>query len=157
MINEPTILTPDEWRGLSARSRHGLNVMQIQLEQAHARIGAAQIEWESTRKNERRLAEECDKLTSELAQARARIAELEGIVKAAQEWMGKAQVTFEDQAVPCKWKRVDDQDSSEYNAACGLCFIVYEGGLEDNQMVYCPGCGRKILEVIPEEEPEDEE
>jgi len=45
----------------------------------------------------------------------------------------------------CTW-----HETTEYwESTCGLNWVFTDGGLADNQMRYCPGCGRVLVEATP--------
>ena len=46
---------------------------------------------------------------------------------------------------PCDWTYDDLYDFFE--TACGESFIIFEGGPQENKMIYCPFCGKSIKET----------
>lgn len=50
--------------------------------------------------------------------------------------------------IVCKWKEFEDY----WETDCGEAFSTFEGSLEDNKIVFCPFCGKKITEVKIERE-----
>lgn len=49
----------------------------------------------------------------------------------------------------CKWKLVDD-DCNLWEGDCGALWTFEAGNPTLNEMNYCPKCGRKLEQVIPE-------
>jgi hypothetical protein len=50
--------------------------------------------------------------------------------------------------LPCTWR--EDEDG-QWESDCGLSWAFPEGGPADNQMSYCPKCGRQLVAVAWEE------
>lgn len=46
----------------------------------------------------------------------------------------------------CTWKR-DSDDIDYWETDCNLTWSTIDGGLEENNMNYCPQCGKRIKEV----------
>jgi len=47
----------------------------------------------------------------------------------------------------CKWEYEGHKyDDGYYETECDNAFIFIEGGIEDNEMKYCPYCGYEIIE-----------
>lgn len=46
----------------------------------------------------------------------------------------------------CEWTLMDEEFNA-YDTACGNPWHLAEGTPEDNKMIYCPACGRKIKVV----------
>lgn len=46
----------------------------------------------------------------------------------------------------CKWHRID-ADYTIYDTDCGNAFEIIEGTPKDNDMLFCPYCGKKLKEV----------
>ena len=44
----------------------------------------------------------------------------------------------------CQWLENDD---GNYDTHCGHCFILLDGSPSDNNMLFCPYCGRPIAAV----------
>lgn len=44
----------------------------------------------------------------------------------------------------CKW--IYDENYDTWETGCGNMFILLEGTPEDNKMIFCPYCGKLILE-----------
>ena len=53
----------------------------------------------------------------------------------------------------CRW-RLEDDDSGLWAGDCGAMWTFTDGSPEENEMAYCPMCGRKLEQVEPEP-PED--
>lgn len=53
----------------------------------------------------------------------------------------------------CRW-RMEDDDSGLWAGDCGAMWTLTGGSPEENEMAYCPQCGRKLEQVEPEP-PED--
>ena len=77
----------------------------------------------------------------------ARIAELEETIRGICE-------AEEENNKPCEWTY--DRDMESYETGCGEAFVFEVGSLTENSVHFCQACGRKIVEVIPESEDEDE-
>lgn len=45
----------------------------------------------------------------------------------------------------CTWTENDD---GAYETGCGGIFVIMEGTPTENEMRYCPYCGKKILEEV---------
>lgn len=43
----------------------------------------------------------------------------------------------------CEWTLMDEEFNA-YDTSCGNPWCLEEGTPEDNKMIYCPACGRKI-------------
>lgn len=69
---------------------------------------------------------------------------MEQVVKRVREVMGS-----------CTWI-LADEDSNVWDTSCGGAFIMEVDTPEDNEMHYCPYCGKHLVQVIPEEEASDE-
>jgi DNA-directed RNA polymerase subunit RPC12/RpoP len=51
-----------------------------------------------------------------------------------------------DAAKPCEWSVYDEYDSPDtYAGTCGVMWTFDEGDPKDNEVNFCPKCGRKIL------------
>jgi hypothetical protein len=46
----------------------------------------------------------------------------------------------------CEWNREDDE-SDTWQGGCGILWTLTEGTPTENEMIYCPKCGRKIIEA----------
>ena len=46
----------------------------------------------------------------------------------------------------CGWKRQEDEEDF-YLTECGDEFVLIEGSVKDNNIIYCPFCGRKVKEL----------
>lgn len=46
----------------------------------------------------------------------------------------------------CEWTLMDEEFNA-YDTSCGNPWCLEEGTPEDNKMIYCPACGRKIKVV----------
>ena len=51
----------------------------------------------------------------------------------------------------CEWS-LDDDDWSLWEGTCGAAWTLEEGSPDDNNMRFCPECGRPLVTVIPDEE-----
>ena len=49
----------------------------------------------------------------------------------------------------CRW-RMEDDDSGLWAGDCGAMWTLTGGSPEENEMAYCPQCGRKLEQVEPE-------
>lgn len=43
----------------------------------------------------------------------------------------------------CKWKCVDD-DENYWEGSCGIAYNFIDGGPKENDITFCPHCGRRI-------------
>lgn len=59
-------------------------------------------------------------------------------------------------ASTCTWKNDSDGHGYYWETDCGNAFQVVDGTPKDNGMNYCPYCGKRLVEVIPADE-EDED
>ena len=57
----------------------------------------------------------------------------------------------------CKWTLEDNYIDVHWETECGNAFCFGDGGPTDNGMIYCSYCGRKLVEVVPKPEAEDDE
>jgi hypothetical protein len=55
----------------------------------------------------------------------------------------------------CVWTPYDD-DGDTWEGSCGALWVMIEGTPKENKMNFCPQCGKRLEEHVPEEE-EDEE
>ena len=44
----------------------------------------------------------------------------------------------------CSWTRIDDEESSSYDTACGSAYYFIDGDLDENEVVFCFHCGKPI-------------
>lgn len=52
------------------------------------------------------------------------------------------------EVVVCLWKKQESPDFDEFwETECGHTWALMEGGLEDNQVQFCPYCGQLIKET----------
>lgn len=58
-------------------------------------------------------------------------------------------------AATCTWTYDNDPDMPFWSAACGLAWCTEDGTLADNEVLYCPKCGKRVLEVVPPEANDD--
>ena len=49
----------------------------------------------------------------------------------------------------CTWTYADD-DYSSWDTTCGRCFCMTEGTPKQNDYDFCPGCGGKLVESVPQ-------
>lgn len=47
----------------------------------------------------------------------------------------------------CEWKYDDFED--RWEGSCGIEWCFSDGGLKENDVIYCPKCGKKAREVKP--------
>jgi predicted nucleic acid-binding Zn-ribbon protein len=47
----------------------------------------------------------------------------------------------------CTWKRTGDFERNEWNGDCGAEWMFTDGGPVENEVSFCPKCGRKLIEV----------
>lgn len=53
----------------------------------------------------------------------------------------------------CTWKQHDDLEMSDtWEADCGAMWTFSEGGPKENEMHYCPNCGRPAIEAALKDE-----
>ncbi len=78
-------------------------------------------------------------LIARLEAAEARVAELERAV-----------------SLQCHWKQAIYSDFGEWDGDCGISWIFEDGGPEENDMNFCPSCGR-ILVIVPLPTPPESE
>jgi hypothetical protein len=55
----------------------------------------------------------------------------------------------------CEWKQWE-YEGDTWEGGCGAAWSFIEGGPQENEMNYCPNCG-KTVKVIPKVLPEDED
>jgi predicted nucleic acid-binding Zn-ribbon protein len=60
-------------------------------------------------------------------------------------------------AATCEWHYEDDPDDCYWEGACGAAWCLEDGVPTSNEMVYCPKCGKRVVEVPYVEDTEDEE
>lgn len=46
----------------------------------------------------------------------------------------------------CEWK-ITDADENTWESECGLLWQFMDGSPTDNGIVYCPRCGREMVEI----------
>lgn len=46
----------------------------------------------------------------------------------------------------CEWSEDDD---GIWNSACGLAWVIEAGSPEENEMNYCPKCGKRLVVQPP--------
>ena len=56
---------------------------------------------------------------------------------------------------PCTWTYDDDYDY--FDTSCGQAYVYDAGTLEENGVIFCQHCGRKIVEIEPEADPDEED
>lgn len=47
----------------------------------------------------------------------------------------------------CEWKQ-DDSESNIWQGECGMAFILESGTPDENDMIYCPKCGKLVRTII---------
>lgn len=57
---------------------------------------------------------------------------------------------------PCVWSEVIDFEEHHYDTSCGDSFWLEEGTPSENNMHFCPFCGKKIEEQLAEKESEED-
>ena len=64
-----------------------------------------------------------------------------------------SKITREGVRIPetkCKWTLDSDPDGNEnWSTDCGNMFVFTNGGIKENEFVYCPYCGGIIEEANP--------
>ena len=50
----------------------------------------------------------------------------------------------------CEWHVETDCDDDVWNGSCGIKWVMVTGTPSGNGMVYCPKCGRKLVEKVEE-------
>lgn len=50
---------------------------------------------------------------------------------------------------PCEW-HVDDDEANAWLSACGLTWWFEVGSPIENEMAYCPKCGRHLTQLAPD-------
>jgi len=55
----------------------------------------------------------------------------------------------------CEWKF--DSEYDYWESGCGHAYVLIDGGLEDNDHHFCPRCGKRIVDVTPPKEVEEDE
>jgi hypothetical protein len=58
-------------------------------------------------------------------------------------------------AATCLWR--EGADGGEWDTACGLSWIFIDGGPEDNNVTFCPNCGKRALFAYHLEAKDEEE
>ena len=53
-----------------------------------------------------------------------------------------------DRAAYCTWTESDSDYDDHWETLCDNAFTLLDGTPKENDMVYCPYCGRKIQEVV---------
>lgn len=51
----------------------------------------------------------------------------------------------------CDWSRAD-ADTDLWEGTCGVAFCLNDGTPTENEMKFCPRCGRKLIELKDEPE-----
>jgi hypothetical protein len=49
------------------------------------------------------------------------------------------------QTATCEWSRDDDWDENLWESACGLAWLLEDEGPVENDMSYCPKCGKRLI------------
>lgn len=53
--------------------------------------------------------------------------------------------------VVCRWTPMDDEfNPGSYDTSCGRSWSFAEGGIKENDMTFCFGCGKTVFEVAPD-------
>ena len=78
-------------------------------------------------------------------------------VKASQDLLDKIIKALEQQQAEidktCEWYRDSDDDDSYFVSSCNNYIIeLIEGGIKENNMIYCNSCGGKIIETTHAEQ-----
>jgi hypothetical protein len=55
------------------------------------------------------------------------------------------------------WTQTDDEESNNWESACGDIFYFEDGSPEENGMKFCPYCGKPLAWKPHEPDPEEEE
>jgi hypothetical protein len=50
----------------------------------------------------------------------------------------------------CEWVGTYDEYETTWEGSCGAEFILLEGTPAENGMKYCPNCGRKLTQRVPD-------
>lgn len=97
-----------------------------------------------------------DALRAEVARLTA---ELEAVAAAGQRDAALAISLYQElqqaREATCAWtKNEDDWDRAEWVGDCGATWVFEEGGPVENEMGYCPNCGKRlvVLPTPPEQE-----
>jgi hypothetical protein len=56
----------------------------------------------------------------------------------------------------CTWTLDADYDGDSWDTSCGEKFCFIDGTPSQNQMRFCGYCGGRLVEVVPEPEPEED-
>lgn len=103
-----------------------------------------------------RLLQDWQRLKAELEAAKAENtrlhASLDGHLKFAEDQMAELQ---QARGAACTWTYSEDWDGRiEWNGACGASWQFEDGGPVENEMSYCPTCGKRlvVLPTPPEQE-----
>jgi hypothetical protein len=59
--------------------------------------------------------------------------------------------------VICMWTQTDDEESNNWESACGDLFYFEDGTPEENGMKFCPYCGKPLAWKLYEPDPEEDE
>jgi hypothetical protein len=63
---------------------------------------------------------------------------------------------IKDAQAPCYWKEtVEPWGERVWQAACGRVHVFITGTPTDNEMLFCPYCGRPLREIVARETPEE--
>lgn len=77
----------------------------------------------------------------------SRVKTLLARAEAAERELREAKIMLDD---VCRWKLTDDE-MDLWEGDCGAAWNFIEGGdPKENEMSYCPKCGRKLEQVLPE-------
>lgn len=50
----------------------------------------------------------------------------------------------------CEWHEIDNLNMPDtWEAECGAVWTFNEGGPKDNEVNFCPKCGKSVLEIAP--------
>jgi hypothetical protein len=57
----------------------------------------------------------------------------------------------------CIWHLDDYDDDDSYETSCGKSFVLLDGTLKENEIIFCCYCGKKIEETFSSDEAKDDE
>lgn len=52
-----------------------------------------------------------------------------------------------DQTNTCEWE-AEVEDSGVWEGSCGAAWVLLNGGPAENEMKFCPGCGKPVVIAV---------
>lgn len=106
-----------------------------------------------------KLEEENKSLRAELEQFRATLADNEAygltLIQERNDLRAKlerSETALERGEETCEWTPDNDPDWNTWNSQCGQSWVFEESGPAENDMRFCPFCGRLLVAVLPVDE-----